>query len=187
MSKKILTDEQEAFFAANQYGLLREELANLMNETFGLQLTINQVKELRHRMNLTAGPAELYAKRIKKNSGRFTKNQRPHNFMPVGAEVIRDDGYLWRKIAEPRTWKQVHILMWEEANGPLKKGEKVTFLNGDRMDIRLENLALITSSINSILIRKKLRFADAEMTRAGINVARLIQAYRKKEKESRKK
>lgn len=180
--RRIFTAEQEEFFKANQHGLLLKEIAQLMNDTFGLQLSAQQMKDQRRRLKLTAGPAKLYMKRAKKNSGQFGENHRPYNRLPVGAEVIRHDGYLWRKIAEPNKWKQVHILLWEKAHGPLQKGEKLTFLNGDRTDIRLENLAQVTCSINSILTSKKLRFADAELTRAGINVAMLIHACGQKER-----
>lgn len=78
---------------------------------------------------------------------------------PVGAERISKDGYLERKTHDhipdgvsreeanrlrARRWRGVHVIVWEAANGPLPKGHAIVFKNGDKRDIRLENLACIT-------------------------------------------
>ena len=72
--RRLLTAEQEAFFIENQYGLARAEIAQLMNETFGLQLTVIQIKEQRKRLKLTGGPAKLYFCRTKTSAGQFKKD-----------------------------------------------------------------------------------------------------------------
>lgn len=178
---KFFTKEQEDFFIANQYGLMREELAQLMNKTFGLQLTVGQVKHQRRRLGLTGGPQKLYSRRYKPNSGQFTKGHMPHNHLPVGTEMVKTDGYLWRKIAEPNKWRQVHILLWEEANGRLPKGAKLTFLNGDITDVRLDNLELVSDAINGMITNYKLRYKDGELTRTGIHIVKLLMACKDKE------
>lgn len=70
------------------------------------------------------------------------------NIKPVGAERINADGYLERKINHDRPfhkrWRAVHIIVWEQANGPLPKGHALVFINGDKTDIRLDNLQLTT-------------------------------------------
>lgn len=38
----------------------------------------------------------------------------------------------------------MHLIVWEEANGPLPRGYAVTFVNGDKRDIQIGNLALIS-------------------------------------------
>lgn len=76
----------------------------------------------------------------------FQAGHRPKNSLPVGTEIWKDDGYLWRKIAEPNKWKQVHRIIWEENNGPVPKGYIVSFKNKNRQDIRLDNLYLISRS-----------------------------------------
>lgn len=64
---------------------------------------------------------------------------------PIGSErICKKDGYLKRKIAEPRTWKLVHHIIWEEANGPIPKGMAVVFNpGGDKLKPRLEDLEMI--------------------------------------------
>jgi hypothetical protein len=69
-------------------------------------------------------------------------------YKPVGTQRISKDGYLERKVNDDmplqRRWRAEHLIMWEAANGPLPAGHAVVFLNGDKRDIRLDNLGLIT-------------------------------------------
>lgn len=69
-------------------------------------------------------------------------------YQPIGAERISKDGYLQRKINDDmplqKRWRGVHIIVWEEANGPLPAGHAVTFKDGNKQNIALDNLALLT-------------------------------------------
>lgn len=69
-------------------------------------------------------------------------------YKPIGTERISKDGYLERKVNDDlplqARWRAVHLIVWEAANGPLPRGFAVSFLNRDKTDIRLENLALIS-------------------------------------------
>lgn len=79
---------------------------------------------------------------------RFQEGHRPHTWRPVGTERINADGYRDRKISDtgypPRDWRGVHLLLWEEHHGPVPAGHAVVFRNGNKADIRIENLELIT-------------------------------------------
>lgn len=65
---------------------------------------------------------------------------------PIGAERLSKDGYLQRKVNNDlpiqRRWRAVHILLWESVNGPLPKGYAVTFKDGNKQNITLDNLQL---------------------------------------------
>lgn len=77
---------------------------------------------------------------------QFGKGHMPHNWVPVGTEQIRD-GYLWRKVTDTRhrsDWKQVHVMLWEEHNGPVPKGLILCFKDGNKQHIVLDNLELRT-------------------------------------------
>ncbi len=69
-------------------------------------------------------------------------------YKPIGAERISKGGYLQRKINDDmplqKRWRGVHIIVWEEANGPLPAGRAVTFKDGNKRHIALENLELLT-------------------------------------------
>ena len=68
---------------------------------------------------------------------------------PVGSERTSRDGYLERKIDDTPgiknslKWKRVHKMLWESINGPVPDGHVVVFKNGDKTDIRIDNLELI--------------------------------------------
>jgi len=70
-----------------------------------------------------------------------------HVYKPIGTERISKDGYRQRKVNDDlplqRRWRAVHLILWEEAHGPVPPGYAVAFQNGDKTDIRLDNLALI--------------------------------------------
>jgi hypothetical protein len=75
---------------------------------------------------------------------RFKPGQMPKNHKPVGYERVNADGYRERKVAEPKTFRAVHVLLWEEHLGPVPHGFAVIFKNRDKSDIRIDNLALIS-------------------------------------------
>jgi hypothetical protein len=67
---------------------------------------------------------------------------------PIGTERISKDGYRERKVTTAgrggQRWKLVHNLIWIERHGPIPSGYAVCFRNGDKTDLRLENLELIS-------------------------------------------
>lgn len=81
---------------------------------------------------------------------QFKKGHKPATWVPVGTEVVDCEGYRKRKVSDDRTkasrfnWRFVHVLAWEEANGPVPPGHAVAFRNGNQADIRIENLELIS-------------------------------------------
>jgi len=69
-------------------------------------------------------------------------------YQPIGTERISKDGYLERKINDDlplqARWRAVHLLLWEATHGPVPKGHAIAFRNGDKRDIRLDNLECIS-------------------------------------------
>lgn len=74
------------------------------------------------------------------------------NWRPFGAERTNKEGILQRKVAVggrgKKRWQAVHVLLWESHHGPVPRGHIVVFRNGDRSDIRLDNLELISRAEN---------------------------------------
>lgn len=70
------------------------------------------------------------------------------NYQPIGAERLSKDGYLERKIHDgrplQRRWRAVHLLEWEAINGPLPLGHAVVFRDGNKRNLALDNLELVT-------------------------------------------
>lgn len=111
----------------------------------------------------------------------FKKGNRPKNYLPIGTVVTRSDGYLWKKIADPNKWKQLHVILWEKANGPVPKGKLVTFLDGNSKNLQLNNLFLISRQENRDLNFRQARSNDAQITKAVIQTGRIFDKVRELE------
>lgn len=80
---------------------------------------------------------------------QFKKGALPRNNIPVGSTRLVD-GYVYRKVSDvpyvPYTvnWKPEHHLIWVAARGPIPDGFALRFINGDRLDVRLDNLELVS-------------------------------------------
>ena len=81
----------------------------------------------------------------------FKRGHLPHTWVPVGTEVVDREGYLKRKVRDdaPRgmsrfNWRFVHVIHWERYRGPVPEGYVLAFRNGNKRDIRIPNLELIT-------------------------------------------
>lgn len=71
-----------------------------------------------------------------------------NNILPIGTELVNSDGYLVRKVNDipkggfRKNWVFVHRVLWAQHNGPIPTGHAVVFINGDKSDVRIENLTL---------------------------------------------
>lgn len=92
------------------------------------------------------GPGRMKQTQFKKGGGR--RGIAVRLYQPIGTERVSKDGYLERKVNDElplqRRWRGVQLLVWEAANGPVPKGHAIAFRNGDKRDIRIENLECIT-------------------------------------------
>ena len=84
---------------------------------------------------------------------QFKPGVKPSNtWRPIGAERTSKDGILYRKVADTGIkrddWKAVHVLVWEEHNGPLPDGRIVIFKDGNRENFEPENLMALTRAEN---------------------------------------
>lgn len=85
-------------------------------------------------------------------------------WVPVGTEVWDDQGYLKRKISDDRSkpsrfnWRYVHVLLWERLYGPVPRGYAVKFVDGDRANIALNNLCLVSRADLAALNRMWSRY-----------------------------
>lgn len=67
---------------------------------------------------------------------------------PVGTHRYSKEGYLQIKHTDKgpfhRRWKAVHTILWEKHNGPVPPGHAVAFKDGNKKNIVIENLELIS-------------------------------------------
>lgn len=83
---------------------------------------------------------------------RFKKGRKPHTWNPIGHERISKDGYLQRKMSDTgvtrRDYVNVHHLVWREAGFEIPPGHMVCFRDGNKTNITLCNLELISRREN---------------------------------------
>lgn len=76
---------------------------------------------------------------------QFKKGQKPRNWRPIGSERV-SEGYLQRKLTDTgvsrRDYVCVHHIIWREAGFEIPDGYRLTFKDGNRNNIVLENLQL---------------------------------------------
>jgi hypothetical protein len=102
---------------------------------------------------------------------QFKKGKMPWNYKPVGTERINTDGYVEIKIADPKTWKGKHIIIWEEANGPVPKGHVLIFADGNQQNVTVENLLLVSRRELAVMNKRGLISGDSELTKTGVVIA----------------
>lgn len=72
-------------------------------------------------------------------------------YKPIGTERVTEDGYVERKIHDgmplQSRWRTVHLIRWEEINGPLPKGHCLKCLDGDKANTAPANWAAIPRGV----------------------------------------
>jgi hypothetical protein len=113
---------------------------------------------IRHRVPKGHVPANKGLRRPGWFRGRmrqtwFKKGQRPYTWKPLGSTRLMD-GYLQRKVTDtgypPRDWRPLHHLLWQKHRGRIPRGHVLRFKDGNKQNIRLSNLELITRRENRL-------------------------------------
>lgn len=200
----LFTDGQFEFIKENVTGRLNQELADLINEKFGLQITAKQMNTFKKNHGLVSGldcrfkkgsvPANKGTKGVYNVGGNrtsFKPGHKPLNYKPVGYERVDRDGYTLVKVSDDgawhERWRHKHKVIWEEANGPIPEGHVVLFADQDRSNIVLDNLILIPQSSLSIVNRRGLLFKDADLTKTGLIMADIYKKVGERKRSDDKK
>lgn len=100
-------------------------------------------------------------------SGRkdFPKGNIPWRVCDIGQEKKGNNGYTLVKVGDKKTtreskdkhdnWKFKHVLIWEKHHGEVPKGHMVIFLDGNKENFSIENLACVPLRYATIMARNK--------------------------------
>lgn len=83
--------------------------------------------------------------------GQFPANKDPE-FYVLGALRVNTYGYIDMRVSfEPgaKGWKALHRILWEDAHGPVPKGCCLRFIDGDKLNVCLENIECISRADNA--------------------------------------
>lgn len=158
------TAEQEEWLVTHNH-MSASEMSKGINDEFSLSTSPDEIKGWRARTkNPRPTPSRFQKGHTPFSKGKkwdeymspesqarsrmttFKKGDTPHNTQPLGSISIMV-GYWVMKVTnvgnQHQKWKFLHRLLWEKEKGPIPKGMNVVFRNGDRNDIRIENLMLM--------------------------------------------
>lgn len=203
------TQDARSFIRSYAYGHSYKEIADAVNEGFGLDLEAEQIKNFLQRHHIKTGLSGRFEKgHIPANKGKrmpesaykkcsatmFQKGSTPKNHKPVGTISIRryykrGTQCVYEKVAEPNVWRMKHVLEWEKSYGKVPKDKIITFADGNPLNTDVSNLMLITRQQNAIMNRWKIRGVDKETSEAAANIAELkikISQSKKRAKGARK-
>jgi len=192
----MYTEAEKKWISEHYKGISTQELTEAVNKEFGTNHSVLSIRYFKRNHKLLSG----YDSRFKKgvtayNKGKhlsfagcektqYQKGHMPYNHLPVGTlSMTSGDEYYIRKVAEPNVWEFEHRLVWKQAYGEIPKGQVVIFLDRDRHNCNIDNLALVSKGENQALNRRHLRFGDAEATKVAITMIRLEQKIRERKEK----
>ena len=184
-------------------GKTNQELTDAVNERFGSgTITLKQLAAFKKNHKITSGltghfePGHVPVNKGKKLTPEqrarleptmFKKGNVPHNTRQIGDYTRQSDGYLVRKVKDTgpqrERWIPVHREVWESHHGPIPEGGMIIFLDGNKENLDISNLALVDNETNLEMNRKELRFDNGDLTKTGLEMARLNIAVRKRKEK----
>jgi len=182
----FFTPEEAEFLREHVKGRGNQELTDLFNAHFDLNLALTQIMDYKKNHKLSSGldgrfrPGQEPFNKGRKGvflggnvaeAAQFKMGHRPWNYMPVGSERVNDDGYVDIKVADPNKWKGKHIVIWEEHNGPVPKGHAVIFGDRNKRNFEPDNLILVSRKQLIRMNQSNLIKEAAELTKTGIIIA----------------
>lgn len=102
----------------------------------------------------------------------------------VGETRVNADGYKAIKVAQPNEWMLYHRYIYEKETGEkLEPSDIVIFADGDRGNFEIDNLVKVTREDLLYLNREGLIYDDKDLTKAGVNIAKLLSKIRARKEE----
>jgi hypothetical protein len=175
------TNEQIKFLKNNINGNSYKYIHKLFNRYFNMSLTEHQIIGTLKRNGLKNNKPNFKTGHIPHNKGmkgfnignptRFEKGHIPKNSKPIGTEKLDIYGYVMIKVAEPKTWKMKHTLLWEQKNGKIPPGHFIIFADRDKRNFSIENLLLVSRRELMIMNKYGLIYNNNEFTKTGKLIA----------------
>ena len=179
--KSLFTEKQIEFIKTYGENVRSIDLTKMINDHFSTDFEVSKVENKRYQLGVKSNfdPSILLIKhgqstRFKKGEIRYPENQikpgerrgiktefkkgnKPHSTLPVGTEMMKSDGYWYRKVKETTPgrlgWKQMHRIVWEEHHGPIPERGRVIFIDRNKNNLDISNLRL--ADIESLAVINK--------------------------------
>lgn len=119
----------------------------------------------------------------------FKKGNIPSNRRIIGSERVGKDGYILIKVQDGklnRNWMPKHRYLYEQEYGKIPEGYKLIFADGNKLNFDLDNLVLVSYSEELIMNRRGLISDNADITKTGSIIAKVIDKTNKVKKGKKK-
>lgn len=186
---KKYTDEIINFLREIAPGKTYKEVVEIFNKKYDLEITTKKLSSLLGRKKIKTGTAGCFRKGfIPWNKGKkgyiganrtsFKKGDKPKNWRPIGSERINDEGYTLIKVSNKggmwKRWALKHRVVWEQHHKKkIPKGSVIIFADGNKNNLSIDNLLCVTREELKVLNRCRLISSVPELTKTGLNVAKL--------------
>ena len=187
---KKYTDEMIEFLKEVTPGKTYKEIMELFNNKFNLGVTTEIIKSLLSRKKIHTGTRGCLYKKgsIPWNKGKkgymganrtsFKKGHKPKNWRPIGSERVDAEGYTLIKVSNEgckhKMWALKHRIVWEQHHKKkIPRGSVIIFADGDKSNLNIENLICVTRNELKVLNKCKLISSIAELTKTGLNIAKI--------------
>ena len=107
----------------------------------------------------------------------------PWNRKPDLYERVNKNGYVMVKVNGKFVEK--HRYIWQQHNGEIPAGHIVIFADGNKRNFDLDNLVLISRRTSLAMSNNKLFTNDAEATKTGVLIGKLIEKTWEKKGEQK--
>ena len=187
------TDEEKEYLASIVKGSTYKEITKQMNDKFEYNFSEEQIKGMMYRNKLTTGTGGYFKKGstpwnkglkgyMGANKTSFKKGTIPPNQVSIGTESITKGGYIKVKVGEPNKWKLKQRYIYEQHYGEIPNNCNIIFADKNIRNFDINNLVLVSKAEMLILNNNKLIFEDEELTKVGVNIAKVIDKAKKRSK-----
>ena len=196
------------FVVSNSYGVNSKDLAQMVNEKFGINVSPTNMKAYCQRNGIKRGISGWFQKgQPPGNKGKkweeyltpeaiekakkttFPKGHVPANHVPVGTiSVINGDKLIKVKErgVQQERWRYLSRVTWEKHNGPIPEGMCVSFKDHDNMNCDISNLMLVSRAEIATMTKMKLWSEDPYLTETGLALVKVKQKANKIRKERKR-
>ena len=197
------SEKEEEWLTQNVKGITLKELTKRYNKKFNMNLSERAIASRKSKLNLHSGitGGQFQKGYIPQNKGKtwdeympkesqeksrkttFKKGNIPSNRKEIGSERLDSDGYVLVKVQDGhlnKNWVLKHRLIWESMYGNIPTGYKIMFADGNKQNCDIKNLILVSDAEELIMNQKKFVKDNADLTKVGLNIARIIDCVNKR-------
>lgn len=198
------TDDMVDFLKKNYPHYPNKELAEMIKEKFGVEVTDEKVKSAKSNFKIGdkvyPNKGRFYKGAIPWNKGKpmreetrkklertwFKKGNVAVNTKPLGSTRINTDGYKVIKLAKSGQWKLYSRYMYEKYhNIKLKDDEAIIFADRNKKNFDKDNLVKVNRKELFYLNKGGLIFEDKDLTKSGVVVSKMEIAIDERRKDLR--